>query len=86
MRVLKTDNLSLKIKDSKMEPKVLFVVSKGVLKKAVDRNLLKRRARAIARDYKPKKTLTFFFKKGVKDLSYKSLKEEMKLLLSKVKN
>jgi ribonuclease P protein component len=85
-RVLKTENLSLKIKDSKTEPKVLFVISKGVSKKAVDRNLLKRRAKAIVRDFKPKKTLTFFFKKGAKDLSYRSLKKEINTLLSEVKN
>lgn len=84
MKILKTENLSLKIKDNTTEPKVLFVVSKSVFKKAVERNLLKRRARAITQSFKPKKTLTFFFKKGVKDLSYKALKEEMINLLSKV--
>ena len=56
-----------------------FIVSHKVAAKAVDRNKLKRRARAIVRELLPKikdnYACLLFFKKEARDLSYQELKK-----------
>jgi ribonuclease P protein component len=62
-----------------------FVVSKKVSKKAVIRNLLKRRGRKVIQDIKGRTkegfSYIFFFQKGASDIDLKSIKEEMLSLL-----
>lgn len=56
-----------------------FVVSKKVATRAVDRNKLKRRARAIVRELLPQikdnQACLLFFKKEARGLSYQELKK-----------
>jgi|SRR3989344_471980 len=68
------------------ESKFSFVVSGSVLKKATDRNLIKRRGYSIIR--KNNKTIKklplvgiFFVKKGVGDISYTQMENEIIFLL-----
>ncbi len=62
---------------------VVVIVSKKVLKKAVDRNKLKRRLREIFKDSPTKGII--YTKKGIGDLTYKELKTESEEILNKLK-
>ena len=62
---------------------VVVIVSKKVLKKAVDRNKLKRRIREIFKD-SPIKGIVYI-RKGAGDLTYKELKAESEEILNKLK-
>ncbi|MFH1170349.1 MAG: ribonuclease P protein component [Candidatus Vogelbacteria bacterium] len=63
-----------------------FIVSRKVAAKAVDRNKLKRRARAIVREFLPKikdnYACLLFFKKEAAALTYQELKKVIYDLLS----
>lgn len=67
-----------------------FVVSKKVRKKAVDRNLIKRRLREIYRHIKPalpcNMQIVFIGKTGVMDAPFCELYEEVKTVVSKLCN
>lgn len=62
-----------------------FVISKKIIKNAVNRNLFKRRGRDIARSVKTKNgyITIFFAKKGVQDIKYRDLKSEILFLIKK---
>ncbi len=83
-------HLSLKIYIASEEILAIsFVVSKKIAKKAVTRNLLKRRGRAILQKavvhiHKPH-IGAFFFKKGAEKLSFHELEEEITQLLKKAR-
>ena len=64
-----------------------FVVSGKIIKKAVKRNLFKRRGRHITRSVKTKDgyIAIFFAKKGAGALEYEEFKSEILLLLEKAK-
>jgi ribonuclease P protein component len=66
-----------------------FIVSAGMIKKAVARNKLKRRARAIIfktlSSLKEGHCVVFIFKKGSQNLSFKEMESEMVGLLRKAK-
>ena len=89
--VIFAPNISLRYFKTNKEnnPKFSFVVSKAVDKKAVNRNLLKRRGYSIARKHikkiKNNCFFIFFFKKGAVKLSFKDLEEEIVYLLKKSK-
>lgn len=72
-------------KEGCLKAKSFLIVSSAVSKKAVDRNKLKRRARAILKESRlPKLVSTaVFFKKGSGELKFGELKEK---LLEAVKN
>lgn len=65
-----------------------FIISGKIAKKAVDRNLFKRRGRYIIQknlnNIKAGYLYTFFAKKGVVELSFKVLEQEILFLLSKI--
>ncbi len=69
------------------ESKFSFVVSKAVAKKAVERNLLRRRGYSIIKDNQSKIkgsfTCIFFFKKEAINLSFKELEKDILFLLKK---
>ena len=78
-------NISLKIyKNSENINKFTFICSRKVEKKAVLRNLLRRRGYSIVRDYLKKLDIGFYFifsfKKGVSSLSFVDLKKEIENL------
>ena len=62
-----------------------FVVSGKIIKKAVKRNLFKRRGRSIAKSSgaKPGYVGAFFAKKGAGELEFSELKEEILDLMKK---
>lgn len=63
--------------------KPVIVVSKKVAQKSSDRNLLKRRIRAVVRPFERKGSYFFVVAKpGVSDLSFKELQEEMRSQLN----
>lgn len=64
-----------------------FVVSGKIIKKAVKRNLFKRRGRYIMRSINIKNgyIYVFFAKKGAEKLTFKELKNEIVNLLKKAK-
>jgi len=68
-------------------PQFAFVVSHKVAARAVDRNRLKRRARAIAQELLPmvkdNQACLLFFKKGAPDLSYQELKNIIQSILAR---
>ncbi len=76
----------LKRNDAK-ESKFSFVVSKAVAKKAVDRNLLRRRGYSTIKDNQAKIkdsfTCIFFFKKESIKLSFRELEKDILFLLKK---
>lgn len=63
-----------------------FVVSGKIIKKAVKRNLFKRRGRHVTRSVKTKNgyIVVFFAKKGVGNLEYADFKKEILDLMEKV--
>lgn len=65
--------------------KFYFVVSGKIIKKAVKRNLFKRRGRHITKSAKTKNghIAVFFAKKGVGNLEYPDFKEEILDLMEK---
>lgn len=78
--------LTIKYKKiEKIEPKVFLIVPAAVSKKAVVRNKIKRRSRAILKksDIKGKTSLAVFFKKGSEELSFEELNKK---LLEAIKN
>lgn len=62
-----------------------FVISKKIIKNAVNRNLFKRRGRDIARSIKTKNgyIAIFFAKNGVQNIKYYDLKSEILFLIKK---
>ena len=87
-----SQNASLKVlKTVDSNCKFGVSVSKKELKKAVDRNLLKRRALSVLKDIEPKISATagfgcvVFLKKGALGLPYQKLQDEMVFLLKKAK-
>ncbi len=69
--------------------KVSFVISKKVVKSAVERNTLRRRGYHAVSSFDQKLLrglkIIFFFNKGVETLPYALLKKEIHTLLSQVK-
>lgn len=80
-------NLKCIKRDDAEESKFSFVVSKAVAKKAVQRNLLRRRGYSIIKDNQAKIrdsfTCIFFFKKESNALSFKELEKDILFLLKK---
>jgi len=75
----------------KVLPKVAFIVGLGVSKKATKRNLIKRRMRAAYTLIKKKieslnktSVLIWIAKEGVKNATFKQIKESMEFLLKKL--
>lgn len=68
--------------------KFSFVVSKAVAKKAVDRNLLRRRGYSVISKlynlFPAGLVVVFFYKKGADKLSYASLSKEIEDIFKKV--
>ena len=62
---------------------VVVIVSKKTLKKAVDRNKLKRRIREMFKDSPTKGVV--YTRKGVGELTYKELRAEVEKILNKLK-
>ena len=79
---------SLSIAPSPLGTKVACVVSKKVSPKAVVRNLVKRRARAILREalknFDKPLLLSFHAKTAARDASYAEIDSDVRRLLSKV--
>lgn len=83
-------NVSIKIiKTNEKETRFAVSVSKKEIKLAVKRNLLKRRVFSIIQkmksEIKPGFNCVIFLKKGVLDISYQKLQEEIIILLKKAK-
>src|SRR6476620_3631920 len=80
-------NLKCLKRSDKNESKFSFVVSKAVAKKAVQRNLLRRRGYSVIKDNQSKIkesfTCIFFFKKESVSLSFKELEKDILFLLKK---
>lgn len=62
-----------------------FVISKKIIKNAVNRNLFKRRGRDITRPIKTKNgyIVIFFAKNGAQNIKYSDLKSEILFLIKK---
>jgi ribonuclease P protein component len=91
-KIFHSKHISLKtniLKNTTKETKFSFVVSKKVSNKANKRNLIKRRGFSILREIldniETGFICVFFLKKGVTDISYSELKEEILILLNKAK-
>lgn len=87
-RVYTSEHLNLRFSDAKKDNyRVSVVVSKKVAKKAVKRNLLKRRVFSIVsenkKDLKEGGIYTFYLKKGSLDVDFNDLKKEVINLLRK---
>jgi len=85
-----SQNASLKVlKTADNNCKFGISVSKKELKKATDRNLLKRRVLSILKNIKPKISVkagfgcVIFLKKGAIDIPYQKLQDEIVFLLKK---
>ncbi|MEK7227514.1 MAG: ribonuclease P protein component [Patescibacteria group bacterium] len=77
---------SLKVKPSS-ELKTIISVSKKVSKKAVIRNTVKRRVRAVLRDLKLKPaTYVFIAKPGAENLKGKTLESELIRIIRSIRN
>ncbi|OGF51732.1 ribonuclease P protein component [Candidatus Giovannonibacteria bacterium RIFCSPLOWO2_02_FULL_43_11b] len=67
------------------ENRFIFIISGKIIKKAVCRNKIRRRAREILRkktkDIKKGNDLTFIFKKGAEEQSYEALEREISAIL-----
>ncbi len=61
---------------------VVVIVGKKVIKKAVNRNLLKRRLREIFKD-SPTKGIVYA-RKGIENLTYKELKEQARQIIKQL--
>ncbi len=71
-------NISVKRTTGKSPSRPVIVVSKKIAKKATDRNLLRRRIRAIVRPFAAGNSSFFIIAKpGVLDLSFKELQNEI---------
>jgi len=82
-----TNNLTLVYLPTKHRPlKIGFSISKKI-GKAHDRNLIKRRLRAIVREYvsilPDNYNMVFIVKVGVLDLTYSQLKDQVNVVISK---
>ena len=67
-------------------PQYAFVVSKKIAKKAVDRNKLRRQGYNALSSYKLKDYLgVFFYKKEVKGVAFKEIKEDIGIILNKLR-
>ncbi|MBU4479844.1 ribonuclease P protein component [Patescibacteria group bacterium] len=79
----------LKLEDPKEKSHFAVVVSKKISKKAVERNLIKRRIFAVLKENKDQiKTgfaVVFFVKKGTEKMSFEEYKKETINLLEKAK-
>lgn len=66
-------------------PQYAFVVSKKIAKSAVDRNKLRRQGYNALSSYKLKDYLgVFFYKKEVKGVTFKEIKEDIGIILNKL--
>jgi len=74
-----------KMSDSK--PKIFLIVPSAVSKKAVIRNKIKRRSRAVLKGASllPLVSLAVFFKKGSAELTFKDLKEKLSTAVKNIK-
>jgi ribonuclease P protein component len=71
-------SLRSSIKKSKDEPSLVLVVPKKAVKTAVARNLLRRRLRAILKEFlDPTQSLKVFASAGSDKLTFKELKEDL---------
>lgn len=88
-RSIHSKNISVSIlKGSEIEDsRFAFVVSKKVAKKAVNRNLMKRRGYSVlknlSKEIKKGFLVVFFFKKGSESLTFKEIEDEIATLLKK---
>lgn len=84
-------NFNFKVNFSNNNKPACFscVVSSKDYSKAVDRNLIKRRCRAIIKEYLPSfkngYTCLIYFKKGILNVKYSEMKKEMFNALSKIR-
>ncbi len=68
------------------KPQYAFVAPKGVAKKAVDRNYLRRKGYSALRSYPVKNYAgIFFYKKGTIKTPFKDIKQDIGLILEKLK-
>jgi ribonuclease P protein component len=68
-----------------LEGGAAVVISKKVAKRSVDRHLLKRRVLTILRPHiSPRHSLVVYARAGAPALSFRTLKEELEILLSRV--
>jgi len=81
--------IKFKLIDTKQSPKIGFVVSTKVDKRAVKRNLVKRRMRQASRELLPKIKdgyyLLIIAKKEAVGLDYKTIKKQLDFAFSKMK-
>ncbi len=79
-------NISIKKNQASGGKKSVIVVSKKVAERAVDRNLIKRRIKSALEPFS-RGSASFFViaKRGVLDLSFKELKEEIKSEIEGIK-
>lgn len=82
--------LGLRYKENQMEcPRFAFLVSSKISKKAVDRNLLKRRLRSMVEKIVPKIQISYdvivLTMPGTQKLNFSELKQEFHGLLKKIR-
>lgn len=84
-RTFHSDHLYLRVVFSDTDSKVAFVVPKKVIKGAIQRNKIKRKGYNILKelDIKPLKGI-FFAKKGIEDVTFQQLEEEIVDILKKI--
>lgn len=88
-KIFHSQHLSLRVSKKETQknnsPKISFVVSAKVARKAVDRNKLKRRGyiivRALLKNIKQNYFFAFFFKKDSTTLLFEEIKKEIIFLL-----
>jgi len=93
MGVLHTTDFTLRfscsVKQKKGASRICFAVSKAQIKLAVDRNLLKRRARHALHSIKDKILPNchgiFYFKKSALDIPFNNLKDNLITILRRVR-
>jgi ribonuclease P protein component len=75
--------VSIRLRRSPLRAGFAIIVPAKIYKRAVDRNKLKRRIRAIVRDLKLKNSrpIIIQMKKGALELSFKELEQEIKKVL-----
>jgi len=80
-----SNHLSIKtLNDKTKEYESHIIISKKVSPSAVSRNKIKRRVKALFKEISPKsKKVIFYGKKGISNLSFKELQEEVKYLIKK---
>lgn len=81
--------IGLKVKENDLDiPRFGFIVSKKISKKAVVRNKIKRRIRAIIREFFSEiiegYDYVFFARPGIENLDFEELKDKVKILFNKL--